>query len=97
MSLQVLGDYLNQGLCYRNPNQLFVSQGVLTPSMKTVALRPFSTLEKSVCDPCNAFLGSILQNSISAKNIRINYHPQILYKFPTKIIIHKIYVCNLLV
>ena len=56
MKLEILTDYLNQGLEGRDSNWLFVSQGILTPTVGTVVMHPFSTLEKTVCRPCNNFL-----------------------------------------
>ena len=68
MKLATLTENLNQGLVYRDPNILFVSQGVLTPTVGTVALHPFSTLQKTVSTPCNNFLAKWLKSKQVGSN-----------------------------
>lgn len=78
MKLEILTDYLNQGLEGREPNWLFVSQGILTPTVGTVALHPFSTLEKTVCNPCNNFLETWLK----LKEVRAKVPNIVICDFP---------------
>lgn len=53
---------LCEGLAKRNPEHLFVSQGVLTPSTTTILFQPFSGLRKSCGDRANKCVLEWLKN-----------------------------------
>ena len=80
MKIQVLTDYLNQGLEGRDQSKLFVSQGILTPTVGTVAMNPFSTLENKVCKPCNQFL----ETWIKSKDVWEKIPNIVICDFPEK-------------
>lgn len=70
--VRVLRDVLTQDLDMRDPNSLFVTQGVLTPDTSTVFMNLFSSLEKLTCKRCNKFLVDWLgDKEIQSKNPNI--------------------------
>eukprot|EP00088_Acartia_fossae_P011830 TRINITY_DN1601_c0_g1_i6.p1 TRINITY_DN1601_c0_g1~~TRINITY_DN1601_c0_g1_i6.p1 ORF type:complete len:566 (+),score=118.82 TRINITY_DN1601_c0_g1_i6:59-1756(+) len=56
-----LKDFLTKNTSARDPNRLFVSQGIFTPRPATVIFHPVSTLETACAKPCNATVKSWLQ------------------------------------
>jgi hypothetical protein len=59
--------FLTAGLAWRRPDQLFVSQGVFTPSLATILANIRSDLERSCSVRCNRTLLQWLNQTEAAK------------------------------
>lgn len=70
LDVTYLETFLNKGLANRDSSVLFVSQAIVTPSIRTVAEHPFSTLKKTV-GPCNNCMCNWIEHLATQKKPNI--------------------------